>query len=405
MPSPRFRDARVLRASSNLSLFCIGTYAASFGPVLPFLARDLDISLDTAGLVLTALFAGSITASGIIAIALHGRDMRLLALAGLICITAGVLALGFAPAWPAAFTGAVVLGVGDGLVIAALHIVVAAASDDVPGALNELNLYFAFGCIAGSLWSGAILATSGERAIVYAGIAAVAAIAAVGLIASARSGRRAGRASPPLAISRVEPAATPAPNASAPRAAWLMAVVLFFYVGAEFGLGSWVSSFARETAGAGVFGAALLSCGYWAALALGRVLTGAYFARRRDAGSLLVAAVAGAGIASLLLAISASNVVASAACAFAAGLCLGPVWPTTLAIAAATSARSATPATVTIGNAGGLVIPWAQGRVLVGAGPRQGVLVTAALCAIMLVAASVFRLRQTPAPEKETVRS
>ncbi len=392
---------RLLRASSNLSLFVVGLYAASFGPVLPFLAADLNVSLDTSGLVLTALFAGSITASGIIAVALHAANMRRLAIAGLACIAAGVVLLGLASAWPFALAGGVVLGVGDGLVIAALHIVVAAAADDIPAAVNELNLYFAFGCIAGALWSGAVLATAGERAIVYAGIAAVAGIAALGIIVAEYSRKGSSIRSWPVIASPVESAVDPTPRPSPPRAAWLMPVVLFFYVGAEFGLGSWVSSFARETAGAGVFGAALLSCGYWAALAIGRILTAGYFARRRDPVVLLIAAVVGAGIASLVLAIVASSVAASAVCAFAAGLCLGPVWPTTIAIAAASTARSATPATVTIGNAGGLILPWAQGRVLVGAGPRQGVLVTAALCAVMTVFAVAFRLRQPSRSNEE----
>ena len=79
-----------------LSLFCVGMYASAFGPALPFLARDAGVSLDTAGLVLTALFAGSITASATIALVLHGRDMRVLALAGLLCITVGLLLLGLA---------------------------------------------------------------------------------------------------------------------------------------------------------------------------------------------------------------------------------------------------------------------------------------------------------------------
>lgn len=378
-----------------LSLFCIGMYAAAFGPALPFIAHDAGVSLDAAGLVLTALFAGSITASASIALVLHGREMRLLAVTGLVCITAGLLLLGFATAWPAVLAAGVVLGAGDGLVIAALHVLVAAASDDVPAAINDLNLYFAFGAILGPLWSGAILATAGERSIVYSGIAVVSVASAIGLLAAGPA------PSPPTAVSRAE-LSDPADRAAVisrpldwtrASTAWAMGMVLFFYVGAEFGLGSWVSSFARETAGAGVFGAALLSCGYWSALAAGRVLSGAYFARGGEAALLLMLSVGGAGIASAVLALAAGNIAISAGAAFAAGLCLGPVWPTTVAITADAAGGAATSATVTLGNAGGLVIPWAQGRVLVGAGPRQGVLVTALLCAVMFVGASAFRLR------------
>jgi fucose permease len=86
-------------------------------------------------------------------------------------------------------------------------------------------------------------------------------------------------------------------------------------------------------------------------------------------------------------------VAVSAATVFAAGLFLGPLWPGTVAIASEGSMADATAATVTIGNAGGLAIPWLQGKVLVGAGPAEGVAVTAALCGLMFVIVLGFRAR------------
>ncbi len=380
---------RVLHAASMLALFCVGVYAGSFGPALPFFAADLGVSLDTAGLILTALFAGSITASGVIAVALPGHDTRLLAVAGLVCIVAGALLLGLAPVWSAALAGGVVLGLGDGLVIAALHILVSMTSRDIPGAINRLNLYFAFGAVAGPLWAGGVLATAGERALVYGGIAALAAVTAA-LLASATTPT-------PLAPSSGGGRWRQGLHATA----WVMGFVLFLYVGAEFGLGSWISSYARESANAGVFGAALISAGFWAALALGRVISGVYFARRRESSLLLAASAGGAGLSSLALALASGNIALSALAAFGAGLCLGPVWPTTVAIAAEGGVASATAATVTMGNAGGLVLPWAQGKVLVGAGPGQGVAVTAVLCGLMFCVVASFRITRHVVPHEE----
>jgi fucose permease len=174
---------------------------------------------------------------------------------------------------------------------------------------------------------------------------------------------------------------------------FIMGGVLFLYVGAEFGLGSWVSTYAHTSAHAGVFAAALLASGFWLALALGRVLTGMYFNRGRDALVLLIASAAGAGIASLALSLTTGSLGISAVCAFGAGLCMGPMWPATIAIASAEGTSHDTAAAVTLGNAGGLAIPWLQGKVLVGAGPAEGVAVTAALCGLMFVATSAYRLR------------
>jgi hypothetical protein len=48
---------------------------------------------------------------------------------------------------------------------------------------------------------------------------------------------------------------------------------------------------------------------------------------------------------------------------------------------------------VTIGNAGGLLFPWLQGVVLSSAGPGEGIAVTGALCAAMLVLARFSAVR------------
>jgi fucose permease len=365
-----------------MALFGVGVYAASFGPTLPFLARDLDVSLDTAGLLLTALFVGSISASASIAIALHRWHPRMLSVWGLAAATSGVALLAAAPSWPVALLGGAVLGIGDGLVVAALHILMGLTSRDVPSAINRLNLFFAFGAMAGPVWAGIVLSSAGERWIVFAGIAAYEALTFALMLTATSPAHEQG-------VVADEEFRLPG-NATS----WVMGGVLFLYVGAEFGLGTWVSSYARETVHAGVLAGALLTSGYWAALALGRVVSGVYFAQRRDPGLLLIVSIAGAGVSALMLALVPTNVAISAAGAFGAGLCFGPIWPTTIAIASEGAQGNVTAATVTLGNAGGMVIPWLQGRILVGAGARQGIGVTAVLCAIMFGITGAFRSRR-----------
>jgi fucose permease len=372
-------DYRLLHAAAYMAMFCVGLYAAAFGPSLPFIADDLGVSLDTAGLILTALFIGSISASALVAVKLHGFDTRALCVAGLACATAGLLLIAFAPTWPAALAGCVLLGTGDGLMVAATHIMMPLTSDDAASGINHINLAFAFGATCGPIWAGAVLATSGARWMVFAGIACVT-LAALLLAAVADA-----RVHHPIAAPDEEFRLPGNPTA------WIMGGVLFLYVGAEFGLGSWVSSYTRETAHASVFVSALLASGYWAALALGRIVSGVYFSRRGEASTLLIVAVAGGGIAALVLSLSSGHIAIAGAAAFCAGLCFGPIWPATIAIVSEAAASDATAATVTMGNAGGLAIPWLQGKVLVGAGPSQGVAVTAVLCGLMFAAIAAFR--------------
>ncbi len=373
-------EFRLLHAGAFVALFTVGVYAAAFGPALEFIADDLGVSLDTAGLILTTFFIGSITASAIVAVALHARDIRALTSGGLIAVIGGALLIGFAPSWPIALVGGAVLGLGDGLIVAALHILMTVTSRDVPRSINRLNLYFAFGAVAGPLWSGAVLALTEARWLAYAGIAAIAGVALVMLLA----------ASAPI---RERIAGDEEFRLPGNPTAWIMGLVLFLYVGAEFGLGSWVSAYARESAGSGVFEGALLTAGYWAALMCGRIASSIYYAKQRDSVVLLIVSITGAGIACLALALTTGNIAASAAAAFGAGLFLGPVWPATVSIASESSEAHATAATVTMGNAGGVVIPWLQGRVLVDAGPAEGVVVSVVLCAVMFIIVGGFRLR------------
>ncbi len=175
----------------------------------------------------------------------------------------------------------------------------------------------------------------------------------------------------------------------------LMALVLFLYVGAEIGLGSWVSSYAREAADAGIMAAALMTSGYWAALLLGRLVTGRLLADGHEAAAVLWTAIAGAGLASVVLALFGGTLAIGAAAAFATGLFFGPIWPIAMGIGSRRSPGTAPAALVTIGNAGGLVFPWLQGLVLASAGPGEGIAVTAALCAAMLALARVSMARSS----------
>lgn len=365
-----------LHFAAFASILCVGVWATSFGPALPFLADDMGMSLGAAGLLLTALFGGSIAASGAIFFRLHRINNRELDAAGLAMAAGGLVLLGLAGHWSVGLVAAALLGVGDGLIVAAVHGIMATTSDDVPHAMNRLGLFFAVGAIAGPLWSGAMLEATGEAAWVYTGVGALAAAATAFTLTVPR---------PPDSQPRAEGDGTTIIHAEL----LLMAAVLFLYVGAEIGLGSWVSSYAREAASAGIMVAALMTSGYWGALLIGRVVTGRLLADGHGAAAVLWIAIAGAGLASIVLALFGGTLAIGATAAFATGLFFGPIWPVAMGIGSRRSPRTAPAAMVTIGNAGGLVFPWLQGLVLASAGPGEGIAVTAALCAAMLALARV----------------
>lgn len=366
------------------AMFAAGAWVTSFGPAMPALATTLGASLGAVGSLLAAFFAGSIAASGAVALWLHRRSQRAVAIAGLALAAAGLGSLAAADGLAVALMGSLVMGLGDGLVTASSHGIMATVSREPARGITHLNLFFALGAVVGPLWSGAALRVTGDTTTVFAGLAAASTVALVGMLAVGG-----------------EPAAPPDPPGHLPvlpgaPLVWAMSAVLFLYVGAEMGLGAWVSSYARRAAGAGIMAGAWVTAAYWGALALGRLAAGALLARGHSSSAILIGALAGAGAASLLLTLSGGQMALGAPAAFLTGLCFGPVWPGAMAIGAAAQPGQAPAFMVTVGNAGGIVFPWLQGAILSTAGPGEGVAMTAAICAVMLTLTGVAMAHWAP---------
>ena len=375
-------QARRAEFGACCGLFAAGVYATSFGPAMPMLARDFAVSLATAGLLLTTFFAGSIFASASVALWLHRLDPRRIAIVGLFAAALGFAVLGAAANWHAALAATLLTGFGDGLLVAGVHLVVARASVDVARGMNRLNLYFAIGAIVGPLWSGALLEfVVAGRLIAFTGVALLIAAAAVFL----------SMASSPLTTASARPVEGEHRTVPFNIAAWLMGGVLFLYVGAEFGLGSWVASYAASEFHAGLFTGGVVTAIYWGALMLGRLVSGWLFARGWNPQRVLFIAIAGALIASAAIAMADHVFLVAVAGAFATGFCLGPIWPAVLSIVAARSGGGAPASIVTLGNSGGVVFPWLQGGLMVWAGAAVGIAMTPVLCAAMLLLAFVAK--------------
>ena len=368
-----------LEVAACLTLGVIGVYSTSFGPALGVLADDFDVSLDTAGFILTLLFLGSITASGLVAFRLHVMDPRRFTTAGLVLVALGTAFIGLAGSWVVALGGIGLAGFGGGLMDAGAHTIVTRTSRDVAHGINRLNVCFAVGAVVGPLWAGSVLAIDeGDRGLVYLAIAILAAVTAV-VVASSPL--------PPMAHS-VSGGAAGAAHSGMTRLAWIMGAVLFLYVGAEFGLGSWAATYADEEFEAGIFLGGLISAGYWGALMVGRLISGALYARSVSPRIVLLGSIAAGTVTSAGIAAANDVFAVAVIAAFATGLVFGPVWPSAMAIAAEGRSSNAPAALVTIGNSGGFLFPWLQGRLLVSEGATTGIALSAVLCAGMLVVAS-----------------
>jgi fucose permease len=238
--------------------------------------------------------------------------------------------LGLVSEWPAALAAVAALGLGDGMLVAGAHNIITQSGGDIGRGFNRLNLYFAVGAIAGPLWTGALFAGPDSRFACYAGIAVLCVACSLLLFLVVRMPPTRPRADSPSAP---PPRMTPA--------IWVMGGVLFLYVGAEFGLGSWVASYAERAAGAGTMTGAAVTSGYWGALMVGRLVSGSLAGRGHGPLAILSAALGGAFVTSTALALGGETIAVAFVAAFLTGLCFGPIWPSAVTIASAGSGAGA----------------------------------------------------------------
>jgi fucose permease len=385
------RAEQRLLGAANAGLACIGLYVGAVGPALETIADHLDVSLDTAGLTLTAMAAGAVVAAGAVAARFHHGSQRNVAAIGIAAMTLGLVGWAVAPTWIVFILCGLLVGAGGGLADAGGHgLATSAERGDV--AVSKLNQAFAAGAVVGPAWTGVVLQLGGELWMVFGGLAAVTA-AVSGLIATAPERPRRGA---------IHQHGETRPRVKVPMVAVAMSAVLFLYVGAEIGLGAWTSAATERAADTTILAGAMVTSGYWGALWAGRAASGVALERGWRSERILAGSIVGAGMGSVALAIGGESLVIGAVGAAVTGFCFGPVWPSAVAL----GTRSAPPNTaammVTLGNGGGIVLPWVQGRVLVEQGPRAGMGMSAGLCAgMLLLALSTFPRRERRAPAFE----
>jgi fucose permease len=174
---------------------------------------------------------------------------------------------------------------------------------------------------------------------------------------------------------------------------WLMGAVMLIYIGVEYGLGSWVSSFMALTAGVSARDGALLTSLYWGALALGR-LAGLGLSKRLTRLQLLLLALGGSLVGAVCLGLLHTRLVPSILCLVWISFSYGTVIPTTIALASTTFPQDkgkVVSVLSAMGSIGGTILPWAAG-VFLGRGQVAGYL-TFTLAAIAVLLALVLAIR------------
>jgi fucose permease len=288
-----------------------------------------------------------------------------------------------------------IVGLAGGILESALNAYLAA----MPGSttlLNRLHAYFGVGALIGPVLATWIVGfASWSR--VYLVLAVVCVPLTAGFIlAYPRSRPR-------------TPAVEPRPAGGLlgatlrERGVLLGSAMLAIYVGLEIGVGTWAYSYLVQARGLPDIVAGSAVSGYWLGLTAGRFLISP-IANRLGASSVAMVYVCLAGITSAAALVWLAPIAALAVAALALlGFFLGPVFPTTIAMAPQLTAPRSVPTAIGVMNAGSVVgasvAPWAAGAIAQQAGPWTLLPFAIVLAVLQVVVWRLIALTtRTPAP-------
>lgn len=145
---------------------------------------------------------------------------------------------------------------------------------------------------------------------------------------------------------------------------WIVAFFLFFYVGVEISLGTWSYSFLTEQRQQPALFSAWIVSGYWMGLTLGRIIL-AQLATRLSERAAIQICVIGATLGILLTWLIPIGILSALTLCFT-GFCLGPIFPTTMAIMPQLFSQrllaTAIGLVASLGGLGGTLFPWLSGN-------------------------------------------
>jgi fucose permease len=304
--------------------------------------------------------------------------------------TAGTAMVG---AWPAALALTMLAGLGFGATDSLCNAVVATQAPREGGvALNVLHTFFGVGALCGPLIVAATLGTAAGWHGAFILTGALAAWCAVLFWVAPI---------PPPVRSRATAQADGA--GQEPRnwiqslfpdeRIWLLACMLFLFVGIEQLTGGWVSTYLQSVLHAHQDVSARSAAVYWAAVTAGRIA--ASVAALRLSNERILGGSMGLALAALLLMGWAGSIGVAQAALAAVGFGFAAIYPTIMAITARTYPlrfAGMVGVLVAAGGLGGMLFPWLGGVVGQASGLRATLWLDTATTAVLLACFVLYLL-------------
>jgi fucose permease len=380
------REGMITRLVYSCMLM-VGINNGWLGPFLPEISRTSDLPIERAGLIVSTSAAGYFISLLIAGEINQSMSAQKILVGAMVLFTAGLGWLAIAPGLAGLLCAGFLIGLANGGIdIGANALIVELNRERLASALNYLHVLFGVGALLGPLIVSAAFATRVPYWWVFGG----------GAIACAAIGFR-------LGVTPAHEVRTPValgnenengflPMLSRP-VIWAISTVMFLYVGAEIGIGTWLFLYLHT---AGALSPMLASSGvslYWLGLVCGRVFGGRlghHIALPQF--TMLSSALSAIALLILIAAPTASGLAASAI--FLIGFGYGPVFPNMIAVGAArfpSEVGRMTSIVVAGGALGAIIAPWIMGHAIADISPRASMEV--ALAFTIAMAALAFSLR------------
>jgi fucose permease len=343
----------------------IGVKAGATGVLLPEQIADYQVDKATIGIMFFTGSAGFVIAGGAAGGLLYRLGSRLTLVVGGSAFALSHLLLAARPPFVVFVLVQILTGFGTGVLESVLNVHLTGLPNSTT-LLNRLHAFFGVGALLGPLLAAWLLGfTTWTVALALLGVAAVPLV--IGFLLTY----------PRRAPSQpAEPGARPERGllASALREPGVLlgAALLSVYVGLEIAVGNWAFSYLVEERGQGASLAGYTVSGYWLGLTLGRFLISPIATRLGLSAAGMMYACMVAVTASATLAWLAPGAAAATASLALLGFFLGPIFPTTMAVAPDVTTPRLVPTAIGVMNAGsvagGSFLPWLAGAIAQGVG-------------------------------------
>ncbi|HWQ04004.1 MAG TPA: MFS transporter [Longilinea sp.] len=370
---------RLILALACASFLGLGVVSAGLGPALSELAAKSSSSLGEIGGLFSALFFGSLVTQIVTGLLLDRLGPRWLILSGLLIVAVGFFGVALAAELPLMVASAAFAGLGHGTINVVMNVSISNLfSQKRASTLNLLNVFFGLGAIIAPAIAGLSLrlVNSSLPAIWFgAGLELVLLPLFFWLFHS------------PVPSGDHPASQSSSRNLLRSPALWLLGILLLLYVGSENGAGGWVSTYMQQTTTLTAASAALAASGFWLAYTAGR-MAAAWLGTRWSVRLLLTTSLGIAFMGGLVIFASTGSAPISILGFLLLGFGFGPIYPTMLAVITDTfshSSGAAASLAIAMGSTGGMLIPWLQGIILEGSGPRAAALLLPIATLLMLV--------------------